>query len=147
VTIYLSFAGAIVLAILPKGKPALLVGWRSVARGGLAFAIAGFIAGVGQGRTVLSICRMPSMGIHFLAAADGISRVLVLLTGLAAVQEFFSWNIELRTNEFFLSSCAHRRVTDFLSFDLLYSSSSTKSPCAKYFLIRHLGSTRASTRP
>jgi len=43
-------AGAIVLAILPKGKPAL-ARWLalSVAVAGLAFAIAGFIAGVGQG--------------------------------------------------------------------------------------------------
>jgi len=41
-------------------------------------------------------------GIHYLLAADGISRTLVLLTGIAAVSGvLFSWNIEVRTNEFF----------------------------------------------
>jgi NADH-quinone oxidoreductase subunit M len=38
---------------------------------------------------------VPAMGIHYTLAADGISRVLVLLTGLAAVAGvLFSWNIE-----------------------------------------------------
>ena len=42
-----------------------------------------------------------SMGVHYLLAADAISRV-ALLTGLAAVAGvLFSWNIELRTNQFF----------------------------------------------
>ena len=53
-TIYLSFAGALVLALLPKGKNAL-ARWLAlaVAVAGLAVAVAGFAAGMGQGRTVL----------------------------------------------------------------------------------------------
>jgi NADH-quinone oxidoreductase subunit M len=103
-TIYLSFAGALVLALLPKGKNGL-ARWLalSVAVAGLAVAVAGFAAGMGQGRAILvDLPWVSSMGVHFLLAADGISRVLVLLTGLAAVAGvLFSWDIELRTNEFF----------------------------------------------
>ena len=51
---------------------------------------------------IVDVPWVPAMGIHYMLAADGISRVLVLLTGLAAVAGvLFSWNIELRTNEFF----------------------------------------------
>ena len=49
-TIYLSFAGALVLALLPKGKNAL-ARWLAlaVAVAGLAVAVAGFAAGMGPG--------------------------------------------------------------------------------------------------
>jgi NADH:ubiquinone oxidoreductase subunit 4 (subunit M) len=47
---------------------------------------------------------VPSMGIHFLLAADGISRVLVLLTGLAAVAGVCSVGI---------SSCAPMSFSRF----------------------------------
>ena len=107
-TIYLSFAGALLEALLPALLPK---GWNAAARWlaltvavlGLAHAVGGFVAGMGQGRvTIIDLPWVPSMGIHYLLAADGISRVLVLLTGLAAVAGvLFSWNIELRTNEFF----------------------------------------------
>src|ERR1035438_4594961 len=103
-TIYLSFAGALLLALLPKGRPAV-ARWLALAMAvaGLALAVQGFVAGMGQGRvTLVDLPWVPSMGIHFLLAADGISRVLVLLTGLVAVAGIlFSWNIDLRTNEFF----------------------------------------------
>jgi len=94
----------------------------------------------------LSICRGCVHGIHFLLAADGISRVLVLLTGLAAVAGvLFSWNIELRTNEFSLSSWrSSAEFTEFFSASIcFYSSSFTKSAIVpKYFLIAIWGSTR-----
>jgi len=147
-TIYLSFAGALVLAILPKAKPAL-VRWLalSVAVAGLAVAIAGFISGMGQGLTVfVDLPWMPSMGIHFLLAADGISRVLVLLTGLAAVAGvLFSWNIELRANEFFAFFLAliGGVYGVFLSFDLLLLFVFYEIAIVpKYFLIAIWGSTR-----
>jgi NADH-quinone oxidoreductase subunit M len=102
-TIYLSFAGALVLALLPKGKPAL-ARWLALASPWPDWRWRCGLCGR-HGAGPLSDCRLPwvpSMGIHFLLAADGISRVLVLLTGLAAVAGvLFSWNIELRTNEFF----------------------------------------------
>jgi NADH-quinone oxidoreductase subunit M len=147
-TIYLSFAGSLVLAVLPKGKPAL-ARWLAlaVAIAGLALAVQGFIAGMGQGRTVLiDLPWVPSMGIHFLLAADGISRVLVLLTGLAAVAGvLFSWNIELRTNEFFALFLAliGGVYGVFLSFDLfLLFVFYEIAIVPKYFLIAIWGSRR-----
>jgi NADH-quinone oxidoreductase subunit M len=147
-TIYLSFAGALILALLPKGKNGL-ARWLAlaVAVGGLALAVQGFAAGMGQGRVVLvDLPWVPSMGVHFLLAADGISRVLVLLTGLAAVAGIlFSWNIELRTNEFFAFFLAliGGVYGVFLSFDLfLLFVFYEIAIVPKYFLISIWGSTR-----
>ena len=147
-TIYLSFAGALIEALLPKGKP-VLARWFAllIAVAGLALAISGFSAGIGQGRTVIIDAPwIPAMGIHYLLAADGISRVLVLLTGLAAVAGvLFSWNIELRTNEFFAFFLAliGGVYGVFLSFDLfLLFVFYEIAIVPKYFLIAIWGSTR-----
>jgi NADH-quinone oxidoreductase subunit M len=119
----------------------------AVAVAGLALAVAGFVAGVGQGRiTIVDVPWVPSMGVHFLLAADGISRVLVLLTGLAAVAGvLFSWNIEVRTNEFFAFYFAliGGVYGVFLSFDLfLLFVFYEIAIVPKYFLIAIWGSTR-----
>lgn len=147
-TIYLSFAGALVEALLPKGKAGLARGLA------LAFAVAtfgialiGFIGDFGQPRiTIVDAAWVPSMGIHYLLAADGISRVLVLLTGLAAVAGvLFSWNIEHRTNEFFAFFLAliGGVYGVFLSFDLfLLFVFYEIAIVPKYFLIAIWGSTR-----
>jgi len=147
-TIYLSFAGALVLALLPSGKAAL-ARWVAlgVAVAGLALAVQGFVAGMGQGRvTIVDAVWVPSMGVHYLLAADGISRVLVLLTGLAAVAGvLFSWNIELRTNQFFAFFLAliGGVYGVFLSFDLfLLFVFYEIAIVPKYFLIAIWGSTR-----
>jgi NADH-quinone oxidoreductase subunit M len=147
-TIYLSFAGALLQALLPKGK-AELSRWLALgfAVAGLALAVAGFAVGMGQGLTVIvDVPWVPAMGIHYLLAADGISRVLVLLTGLAAVAGvLFSWNIELRTNEFFAFFLAliGGMYGVFLSFDLfLLFVFYEIAIVPKYFLISIWGSTR-----
>ncbi|MGC9158174.1 MAG: complex I subunit 4 family protein [Terracidiphilus sp.] len=156
-TIYLSFAGALVLALLPKDKPAW-ARWVAlmVAVAGLALAVAGFAAGMGQGRMIIiDLPWVPSMGIHYLLADDGISRVLVLLTGLAAVAGIlFSWNVdhrafsgdaEHRTNEFFAFFLAliGGVYGVFLSFDLfLLFVFYEIAIVPKYFLIAIWGSTR-----
>ena len=147
-TIYLSFAGALVEALLPKGK-AGLARWfaLSIAVLALLHAIGGFAAGMGQGREIIvDIPWVPSMGIHFLLAADSISRVLVLLTGLAAVAGIlFSWNVERRTNEFFAFYLAliGGVYGVFLSFDLfLLFVFYEIAIVPKYFLIAIWGSTR-----
>jgi NADH-quinone oxidoreductase subunit M len=147
-TIYLSFAGALLLAVVPSSRAAL-ARWLAlaVAVAGLALAVEGFTAGMGQGRvTIVDAPWVPSMGIHFLLAADGISRVLVLLTGLAAVAGvLFSWNIELRTNEFFAFYLAliGGVYGVFLSFDLfLLFVFYEIAIVPKYFLIAIWGSTR-----
>jgi NADH-quinone oxidoreductase subunit M len=147
-TIYLSFAGALVEALLPKGKNAL-ARWFALAVAvlGLLHAVGGFIHGMGQGRIVIvDLAWVPSMGIHYLLAADGISRVLVLLTGLAAVAGvLFSWNIEVRTNEFFAFYLAliGGVYGVFLSFDVfLLFVFYEIAIVPKYFLIAIWGSTR-----
>ena len=147
-TIYLSFAGALAEALLPKGKAGLARGLAlAVTVAGLAIAVMGFAGGMGQGRvTIVDVAWVPSMGIHYLLAADGISRVLVLLTGLAAVAGvLFSWNIELRTNEFFAFFLAliGGVFGVFLSFDLfLLFVFYEIAIVPKYFLIAIWGSTR-----
>jgi len=147
-TIYLSFAGALAEALLPKGRAGLARGLALiVAVVGLGIAVAGFAAGAGQGRMIIvDLPWVPSMGIRFILAADGISRVLVLLTGLAAVAGvLFSWNIELRTNEFFAFFLAliGGVYGVFLSFDLfLLFVFYEIAIVPKYFLIAIWGSTR-----
>jgi len=147
-TIYLSFAGALVEALLPKSKAAW-ARWFALALAvaGLAIAAMGFASGVGQGKQVLvNAAWIPSMGIRFVLAADGISRVLVLLTGLAAVAGvLFSWNIEERTHEFFAFYLAliGGVYGVFLSYDLfLLFVFYEIAIVPKYFLIAIWGSTR-----
>jgi len=147
-TIYLSFAGALLEALLPKGK-AGVARWLALCFAvlGLFCAVGGFVQGMGQGRSVIvDVPWVPSMGIHYLLAADGISRVLVLLTGLAAVAGIlFSWNVEHRTNEFFAFYLAliGGVYGVFLSFDffLLFVFYEI-AIVPKYFLIAIWGSTR-----
>jgi NADH-quinone oxidoreductase subunit M len=147
-TIYLSFAGAFAEAMVPRSKPALA---RSLALlisiAGLVIAIAGFIAAAGHGRVVIAdIPWVPAMGIRYTLAADGISLVLLLLTGLAAVAGvLFSWNIDLRTNEFFAFYLAliGGVYGVFLSADLfLLFVFYEIAIVPKYFLIAIWGSTR-----
>ena len=147
-TIYLSFAGALLEALLPKDKPAL-ARWcaLAIAATGCVIAALGFAAGVGHGRTVIAdLPWVPAMGIRYTLAADGISLVLVLLTGMAAVSGvLFSWNIELRTNEFFAFYLAliGGVYGVFLSYDLfLLFVFYEIAIVPKYFLISIWGSTR-----
>ena len=147
-TIYISFAGALLSALLPKDKP-VLARWLALAvsAAGLLLAVAGYAAGFGQSRQVfVDLLWVPAMGIHYQLAADGISRVLVLLTGIAAVAGvLFSWNIELRTNQFFAFFLAliGGVYGVFLSGDLfLLFVFYEIAIVPKYFLIAIWGSTR-----
>jgi NADH-quinone oxidoreductase subunit M len=147
-TIYVSFIGALFVAMMPANPPRMArILALMVALAGLAFAAIGFISGAGQGSQVLvDKLWVPSMGIHFLLVADGISRVLVLLTGIASVAGIlFSWNIELRTNQFFAFYLAliGGVYGVFLSGDLfLLFVFYEIAIVPKYFLIAVWGSTR-----
>jgi NADH-quinone oxidoreductase subunit M len=147
-TIYLSFAGALIEALLPRRFATLARCLAlAVSIAGLVFAVFGFVHGMSRGRVVLvDVPWVASMGIRYTLAADGISRVLVLLTGLAAVAGvLFSWNIELRTNEFFAFFLAliGGVYGVFLSFDLfLLFVFYEIAIVPKYFLIAIWGSTR-----
>jgi NADH-quinone oxidoreductase subunit M len=147
-TIYISFLGALVLVLLPKGnasaarKVALLA-----ALAGFAVALAGFVRfNPGETLTVADIRWIPALGIRYHLVADGISLTLVLLTGLAAVAGIlFSWNIEHRAKEFFAFYLAliGGVYGVFLSFDVfLLFVFYEVAIIPKYFLIAIWGSTR-----
>lgn len=147
-TILLSFFGAFLLACIPDAR-AKLARWLA-----LAFAVAGLaLAGIdyfthlGAARTLLvDLAWVPTMGIRFQLAADGISRVLVLLTGIASVSGvLFSWNVERRVGHFFAFFLAliGGVYGVFLSSDLfLFFVFYEVAIVPKYFLIAIWGSTR-----
>jgi NADH-quinone oxidoreductase subunit M len=95
---------------------------------------------------VASVPWIPSLGINYHLAADGISLTLVLLTGFAAVTGIlFSWNIEHRTKEFFAFYLAliGGVYGVFLSFDLfLLFVFYEIAIVPKYFIIAIWGSAR-----
>ena len=147
-TIYLSFFGVLVLMLLPKGKARAA---RTVAMisalSGLAVAVAGFFQfKAGEILTVAKLPWVPSLGLEYHLAADGVSLTLVLLTGLAAVGGIlFSWNIEHRAKEFFAFYLAliGGVYGVFLSFDLfLLFVFYEIAIVPKYFIIAIWGSTR-----
>lgn len=147
-TVYISFFGVLVLMLLPKGNASAA---RKVAMttavAGLLVALAGFINfEKGEILTVAKVPWIPSLGLEYHLAADGISLTLVLLTGLAAVGGIlFSWNIEHRAKEFFAFYLAliGGVYGVFLSFDLfLLFVFYEIAIVPKYFIIAIWGSTR-----
>ena len=147
-TVYISFLGVLVLMLLPKGSASAA---RKVAMlsavAGLLVAVASFIQfKAGEILTVAKLPWVPSLGIEFHLAADGVSLTLVLLTGLAAVGGIlFSWNIEHRAKEFFAFYLAliGGVYGVFLSFDLfLLFVFYEIAIVPKYFIIAIWGSTR-----
>src|SRR6266480_4535264 len=146
-TIYISFLGAAVLTLLPRDNAqAARVAALLTAMAGFAVALAGtFKAGAGP-NTLCDVSWIPSLGINYHLAADGISLTLLLLTGIAAIAGIlFSWNIEHRAKEFFAFYLAliGGVYGVFLSFDLfLLFVFYELAIIPKYFLIAIWGSTR-----
>jgi NADH-quinone oxidoreductase subunit M len=147
-TIYLSFLGVAALICLPaaNARAARLVA-MAAALMGLGLGVAGFV-GHHAGAEIATVAKLPwipSLGIEYHLATDGISIVLVLLTGLAAVAGIlFSWNIEHRAKEFFAFYLAliGGVYGVFLSFDLfLLFVFYEIAIVPKYFLIAIWGST------
>ena len=146
-TIYISFLGTLAL-MLPKLSARAA---RSIA---LLAAIAGFTVTVslllrspnGAMTTIVHRTWVPALGIEYHLAADGISLLLVLLTGIVAIAGvLFSWNIEHRTNEFFALYLAliGGVYGVFLSADLfLLFVFYEIAIIPKYFLIAIWGSTQ-----
>src|SRR5262249_9185081 len=97
-------------------------------------------------QTVVDADWIPQLGIRYQFAVDGISVVLLVLTGLAAVVGvLFSWDIEHRAKEYFAFYLALIRGVYgvFLSFHffllLLFCELAF---VRKYFLIAFWGSPR-----
>src|SRR5437879_2023014 len=146
-TIYLSFFGVPVLLLLPKNNPrAARIVAMLTASGGFLIALAGVIQGKTTIQPIAKLPWIPSLGIEYHLAADGISLTLLLLTGLAAIAGvLFSWNIEHRAKEFFAFYLAliGGVYGVFLSFDLfLLFVFYEIAIIPKYFLIAIWGSTR-----
>jgi NADH-quinone oxidoreductase subunit M len=147
-TIYLSFTGAALVALVPSEKAALA---RMTA---LATAVLGLIAtllAIAQGRasaTLSDVVNVPwisAIGARYHLAADGISVTLLLLTGIAAIAGvLFSWNVTRRVNQFFALylTLIGGVYGVFLSFDLfLLFVFYEIAIIPKYFLIAIWGST------
>src|SRR5271166_3594090 len=103
-TIYISFLGVLVLMLLPRdaARAARIVALFTAVLGcGVAFIGAlqpAQQANLGEPTTIVKIEWIHDLGANYYLAADGISLVLVVLTGLAAIAGIlFSWNIEKRT--------------------------------------------------
>ncbi len=147
-TIYVSFLGAAAQMLLP-GRSV-----RTSRRLALLTALAGLAATLldwyrhpgGELQTITNVPWIPSLGIRYTLAADGISITLLLLTGIVATAGIlFSWNIERRTKEFFAFYLAliGGVYGVFLSFDLfLLFVFYEIAIIPKYFLIATWGSTR-----
>src|SRR5260370_15974813 len=147
-TIYISFIGMVLLMCLPKenARAARIVALLA-AIGGFVLALAGLLqAKPGELQHITKIPWIPSLGIEYHLAADGISLTLVLLTGLASVAGIlFSWNIEHRAKEFFAFYLAliGGVYGVFLSFDVfLLFVFYEIAIIPKYFIIAIWGSTR-----
>jgi NADH-quinone oxidoreductase subunit M len=151
-TIYISFIGVVVLMLLPReaARAARIVALVTAVLG-CVVAIGGAMeqawhTNPGAVTTIVKGDWIPAIGATYYLAADGISLVLVVLTGLAAVAGIlFSWNIENRTKEFFAFYLAliGGVYGVFLSFDLLLLFVFYElTIIPKYFLIARWGSTR-----
>ena len=145
-TIYLSFGGALLIAAFARKRPELARALALItAVAGLLIAAVVFFTQTGVA-AIADCAWIPAMGIRYTLAADGISRVLVLLTGLASVSGvLFSWNIQRRTGEFFAFYLAliGGVYGVFLASDLfLFFVFYEIAIVPKYFLIAIWGSTR-----
>src|SRR3984893_1718928 len=146
-TIYLTFAGAIVLLFAPR----VLARWIALATTAAGFAtslIAFFqipIVDLVHFKTIVRVPWVPMLGMEYHLALDGISLTLVLVTGLTALSAvLFSWDVEHRQNEFFfwLLLVVAGSYGVFLSADLFLLFVFYELVIVpKYFLIAIWGST------
>jgi len=152
-TVYISFLSALGCFLVPKERPDL--SRRLALAGTIAAALVGLICAIlyapVDGNPIVDTVKaswIPSLGIQYYLAADGISVVMVVLTGIASVAAvLFSWNIEDRANEFFgfFLTLIGGVYGVFISFDLfLLFVFYEIAIIPKYFLIAIWGSTRKS---
>ncbi len=147
-TIYISYLGALAALLTPRRQPAVTrVVALLTAAIGFALALAAFVhGGTGALHTVALLPWIPSLGISFHLAADGITLCLVLLTGVVAIAGvLFSWNIANRANEFFAYYLLliGSVYGVFLSYDVVLLFVFYEIVIVpKYFLIAIWGSTR-----
>jgi NADH-quinone oxidoreductase subunit M len=145
-TIYLTFAGAVLLLFLPR----VLARWLALATtaGGLAISLAAFLAkgtDFAHFTTIVRVPWVPMLGMNYHLAVDGVSLTMTLVTSLTAIcAVLFSWKVEERPNEFFfwLLLVVAGSYGVFLSADLFLLFVFYELVIVpKYFLIAIWGST------
>ena len=146
-TIYLTFAGAVLLLLLPRRFArwiALLITIAGLTLGLIALVHTP-IAGLAHFNTIVRVPWVSALGMNYHLAIDGVSLTMVLVTGISAVSSvLFSWDVAHRQNEFFfwlllvVAGC----YGVFLSADLfLFFAFYELVIVPKYFLIAVFGST------
>ena len=145
-TIYLTFAGAVLVLFLPRA----FAKWAALATtgAGLGISLATFFCDdvdLAHFTTIVRVPWVPTLGMNYHLGLDGISLVLVLVTGIAAVSAvLFSWDVEDRAKEFFfwLLLVVGGSYGVFLSADLFLLFLFYELVIVpKYFLIAIFGST------
>ncbi len=151
--VYISFLSALGCFLTPSKRPDLS---KRIALAGTIFsALIAIVCAINyapvDGNPVVDVTKwswIPSLGVSFYLAADGISMVMVVLTGIASIAAvLFSWNIEERANEFFgfFLTLIGGVYGVFISFDLfLLFVFYEIAIIPKYFLIAIWGSTNKS---
>src|SRR6266403_3207916 len=146
-TIYITFAGAVLLLLLPRAFArwiALLTTIAALALGLVTF-VRTPIADLAHFTTIVRVPWVPALGMNYHLAIDGVTLTMVLVTGISAVSTvLFSWDVKDRQNEFFfwlllvVAGC----YGVFLSADLFLLFVFYELVIVpKYFLIAIFGST------
>ncbi len=145
-TIYITFAGALIVLIFPRSFARWIALTAAVA--GLLVGLAMFFrrdVDLGHFTTIVRVPWIPALGMNYHLAVDGISLTLVLVTGLAATSAIlFSWDVSDRAKEFFfwLLLVVGGSYGVFLSADLFLLFLFYELVIVpKYFLIAIFGST------
>src|SRR5256712_4253366 len=145
-TIYITFAGAIVLLVLPR----VFARWIALVTvaAGFAVSLATFFCDdvdLAHFKTIERLPWVPALGMNYHLALDGISLTLALVTGIVAISAvLFSWDVIDRANEFFfwLLLVVGGSYGVFLSADLFLLFLFYELVIVpKYFLIAIFGST------
>src|SRR5947209_2094514 len=146
-TIYITFAGAVLLLLFPGVFARWITLLTTIA--GLALGVVAFvstpIADLAHFTTIVRVPWVPALGMNYHLAIDGVSLTMVLVTGISAVSTvLFSWDVEHRQNEFFfwLLLVVGGCYGVFLSADLFLLFGFYELVIVpKYFLIAIFGST------
>src|SRR5881628_2618460 len=146
-TIYITFAGAVLLLVSPRAFARWIALLTTIAALALDLIelVRTPIADLAHFTTIVRVPWVLALGINYHLAIDGVSLTMVLVTGISAVSTvLFSWDVKERQNEFFfwlllvVAGC----YGVFLSADLfLFFAFYELVIVPKYFLIAVFGST------
>src|SRR2546430_4170424 len=146
-TIYITFAGAVLLLFSPRAFARWIALLTTIAALALDLIelVRTPIADLAHFTTIVRVPWVLALGINYHLAIDGVSLTMVLVTGISAVSTvLFSWDVKERQNEFFfwlllvVAGC----YGVFLSADLfLFFAFYELVIVPKYSLIAVFGST------